>query len=160
MRFRQDENGGFEVSELHPLFAGMIGDLPRAASCHEGAEERIYPDPVAGVAGEILSDWREHVRPGLEHLFASSREIVAKDVAAVARESRCAIPAKHFDAWLNALNQARLAIAGRNGFTEADLDRAEPPDLTTKRGIDLLRIHFYAELQGLLLEAMEPDAGA
>lgn len=162
MHFRRTESGALELTELHPLLAGMISDLPRAAGCHDGAESRIYPDPAGGETpdAELSRDWREHVRPGLEDLFASSREVVAKDVANVEREARCMVPVRHFHAWLNALGQARLAIAGRNAFSEEDLSHSEPPDLSTKRGIDILRIHFYGELQGLLVEALDPDAGS
>ena len=64
-----------------------------------------------------------------------------------------AIPCAHLEAWLNALNQARLVIVEESNFTEADLDHHEPPDLATQRGLSLLKIHFYGHLQELLIEA-------
>jgi hypothetical protein len=63
------------------------------------------------------------------------------------------IPGTHLEAWLNALNQARLVIVEESNFSEADLDHREPPDLDTRRGLSLLKIHFYGHLQELLVEA-------
>ena len=67
--------------------------------------------------------------------------------------SRCVIPRAHIDAWLNALNQARLVIVEENKFGERELSGAEAPDLSTRRGLSLLKVHFYAHLQELLVEA-------
>jgi hypothetical protein len=65
---------------------------------------------------------------------------------------RLLIPSDHVDAWLNCLNQARLIIVEENRFTEADMDHREPPDLSTRRGLALLKVHFYAHLQEALVE--------
>ena len=136
MRLRRHSSAAWELSDIHPLFAGLLADLPRSASCHEEARGRLYPDPVGGHDdhGDLRADWREHVEPGLERLFAASREIVSRDIAALGRNgggTSLVIPGKNLDAWLNALNQARLIIAEQNGFQETDLDHREPPDLTT-----------------------------
>ena len=158
MRLTRQSPEAWQLQDIPPFFAVMLADLPRLAALHGEARERLYPDPVAadGAGDGLLSDWREHVVPGLERLFATSREIVARDIAAMdagAESARLAIPGKNIDAWLNALNQARLVIAGRNGFLEADLDSREAPDLSAARGVDLLRLHFYAHLQEVLVGA-------
>lgn len=156
MRFQHTDPHSLELDEMHPLFAGLLADLPRDAARHEEARGRLYPDPAGGTGDEEMRrDWDEHVRPGLAQLFASSREIVARDVAHLgtdAQDLRLVIPRDHIDAWLNALNQARLIIVEENGFTEADLDNREMPDLSTPRGLLLLKVHFYAHLQELLVE--------
>jgi hypothetical protein len=46
-----------------------------------------------------------------------------------------------------------LVIVEESNFSEADLDHREPPDLDTRRGLSLLKIHFYGHLQELLVEA-------
>jgi hypothetical protein len=157
MRFRHASADSWELSGLHPLFASLLVELPKVASRHEKAQSRIYPDPD-GRAGDpqLRRDWQEHVRPELERFFANSREIVARDLAGLGGKgqgTKVVIPADHLDAWLNALNQARLIIVEENQFAEADLDHREPPDLATRRGLSLLKIHFYAHLQELLVEA-------
>lgn len=160
MRFRRYSSDAFELCDIHPLFAEMLAELPRAASRHDGARSRLYPDPIgsdsADAIGEDLEDWREHVHPELEQLFAGSREKVSADLGGFGAKSgslRCVIPRENIDAWLNALNQARLVIVEENKFCERELSGAEPPDLSTRRGLSLLKVHFYAHLQELLVEA-------
>jgi hypothetical protein len=157
MRLRRLAADSWELRDIHPLFAGLLTELPRAASRHKKAQARLYPEPVGdGVDDELRRDWREHVRPELQSLFASHREIVQQDLTSLGAEgrgSRVVVPAGHFDAWLNTLNQARLVIVEENNFGETDLAEREPPDLATRRGLALLKVHFYAHLQELLLEA-------
>ena len=154
MQFRQHTSGDLEILELHPLLAGLVIELPHVADRHEKALGRLFPDPVSnGNHDDLRLDWREHVQPELERLFATSRALVARDVAAMGPEaSRLLISGKHIDAWLNCLNQARLVIVEENGFTEADMDHREPPDLSCRRGLALLKVHFYAHLQEALVE--------
>lgn len=157
MRFRRASADSWELREIHPLFASLLTELPKVASRHKKAQARLYPDPTGGAGDEQLRrDWKEHVRPGLERLFADSRETVARDLEKLGQNgpaTKVIIPADHLDAWLNALNQARLVIVEENQFAESDLGHREPPDLATRRGLSLLKIHFYAHLQELLVEA-------
>lgn len=157
MRFRRTFSGSWELRDIHPLFASLLAELPKAASRHRKAQARLYPDPTGGTGdAQLQRDWKEHVRPELESLFASSREVVARDLSSLGRNGQgthLVIPAGHIDAWLNALNQARLVIVEENGFGEDDLDHREPPDLATRRGLSLLKVHFYAHLQELLVGA-------
>lgn len=155
MRFRRASTDSWELRDIHPLFASLLTELPKAASRHKKAQARLYPDPIGGEDNtEFRRDWKEHVRPELERLFASSREIVARDLSALGGNgTKLVIPSGHLEAWLNALNQARLVIVEESNFSEADLDHREPPDLATRRGMSLLKMHFYAHLQELLVEA-------
>lgn len=155
MRFRRASTDSWELRDIHPLFASLLTELPKAASRHKKAQARLYPDPIGGEDhAEFRRDWKEHVRPELERLFASSREIVARDLSALGGNgTKLVIPSGHLEAWLNALNQARLVIVEESNFSEADLDHREPPDLATRRGMALLKMHFYAHLQELLVEA-------
>ena len=155
MRFRRASTDSWELRDIHPLFASLLTELPKVASRHKKAQARLYPDPIGGEDhAEFRRDWKEHVRPELERLFASSRDIVARDLSALGGNgTKLAIPSTHLEAWLNALNQARLVIVEESNFSEADLDHREPPDLATRRGRSLLKIHFYGHLQELLVEA-------
>ena len=157
MRFRRATADSWELREIHPLFASLLVELPKVASRHKTAQSRLYPDPTGGSEDvQLRRDWKEHVRPELERLFATSRDIVARDLEGLGHNgqgTKLIIPADHLDAWLNALNQARLVIVEENQFAESDLDHREPPDLATRRGLSLLKIHFYAHLQELLVEA-------
>lgn len=155
MRFRRASTDSWELRDIHPLFVSLLTELPKVASRHKKAQARLYPDPIGGEDHtEFRRDWKEHVRPELERLFASSREIVARDLSALGGNgTKLVIPSGHLEAWLNALNQARLVIVEESNFSEADLDHREPPDLATRRGMALLKMHFFAHLQELLVEA-------
>jgi len=157
MRLRRTSTNSWELRDIHPLLATFLTELPKVAARHKKAQARLYPDPIGGAAhAEFRRDWKEHVRPELERLFASSRDIVARDLSAPGGHNhgtKVAIPCAHLEAWLNALNQARLVIVEESNFTEADLDHHEPPDLATQHGLSLLKIHFYGHLQELLIEA-------
>lgn len=157
MRLRRTSTDSWELRDVHPLLATFLSELPKVAARHKKAQARLYPDPIGGVAhAEFRRDWKEHVRPELERLFASSRDIVARDLSAPGGHNhgtKVVIPCAHLEAWLSALNQARLVIVEESNFTEADLDHHEPPDLATQRGLSLLKIHFYGHLQELLIEA-------
>jgi hypothetical protein len=136
----------------------MLAEVASIAARHDEAADRIYPDPLGGAEddGTLREDWNEHVRPGLEQHFAASRGIVARDLDGLSSDgtaSRIVIPADHADAWLNALNQARFVMVAENNFTESDLDHREPPDLSTRRGLALLKVHFFAHVQELLVGA-------
>lgn len=157
MRFRRASADSWELREIHPLFASLLVELPKVASRHKKAQARLYPDPTGGSDDpQLRRDWKEHVRPELERLFATSRDIVSRDLDSLGpngQGNKIVIPGDHLDAWLNALNQARLVIVEENNFSDSDLDHSEPPDLATRRGLSLLKIHFYAHLQELLIEA-------
>lgn len=159
MRFRRISADMWEFRDIHPLFAELLVELPRVLSRRDKAQGRLFPDPTGGDEDSVMcEDWREHVRPELERLFATNGELVERNLAALGRdgasENRLPIPAVNIDAWLNVLNQARLIIVEENGFTEQDMDHCEPPDLTTRRGLALLKIHFYGHLQELLVDAV------
>lgn len=157
MRLHRISADVWEIRGIPPFCERMLRDLPHLASLHDDALERLYPDPVGSDGpGELLDDWREHVRPGLEKLFADSRGIVSEGLASLeprGGEFHLTILAAGFDAWLNVLNQARLTIAEREGFGEEDLNHEAFPDISTPRGMDLLRMQFYAHLQEMLLGA-------
>lgn len=150
-------NAVLEFGGIHPFFAGLLLELPRVAGQQAHAEQRLYPAPTASGEEDLCADWRELVRPELENLFASNRELVAQELAAW-KNPESGTPLQvhrgHVDAWLNTLNQARLIIVEKNRFTEADLDTSLPPDLATRRGLALLKVHFYAHVQELMIEAV------
>lgn len=159
MQISRHSRDAWGVEAIPLFFAEALTDLPQRAERHQDAWSRLYPDPVRNEdADNLRQDWRDHVQPGLERLFATSREIVSADLASLRQQDGglwLLIPDDHRDAWLNALNQARLVIAEENGFTEQDIQSRKLPDTSTPRGRDLLQMDFYAHLQMLLLETLD-----
>ena len=120
---------------------------------------------------EFNDDWKNYVEPELQELFQSAREIVARDLAqlppatahppvgsfesAAFAPSRDAleIPLRHAEAWLSVLNQARLGIAARHGFGEREIEAGWPLPPFTERDLDLFRLHFFEEMQQILLSS-------
>ena len=65
------------------------------------------------------------------------------------------IPHGHSEAWLNALNQARLAIAAKYDFTEAELSDHYRSPIGSRRDLGLFQVNFYGFLQEFILREMD-----
>ena len=65
------------------------------------------------------------------------------------------IPHEHADAWLNTLNQARLAIAAKYDFTEAELSDHYRSPIGSRRDLSLFQVNFYGFLQEFILREMD-----
>lgn len=162
MTFRTTEGGDLEIGGMQPALMVLLNLLPDAAgSGGEEAERRLYPEPCGSEEREIREDWETLVKPSLRHLFESARETVRGDLAGMREEGgggqrgwRLVIPRGHFAAWLNCLNQARLAIAARIHYTEEDQAREPRPGPPTEREMRIFQMDFYAVIQEWLLRAM------
>jgi len=147
---------------MHPLLAEIVRTVPAVSdpeSLSEAAEQRFYPEPTkAEDLEQVRSDWKAFVEPGLQEHFRSSRDAVAADIKAMVEKKsgfEITIPPRHFEAWLNVLNQARLALAADLGFDEKLLSSTEVPDLGSDLGLAVFRINLYAFMQQCLIEQME-----
>jgi hypothetical protein len=74
--------------------------------------------------------------------------------------SRFVILCAHGEAWLNALNQARLILAGKFEFTDEELSLHEVPRSFSRRDLVLLQINFYAAIQERIIDVLEGCADA
>lgn len=127
------------------------------------AHDRLFP--VATDDPDHAEEWRRNVHPDLFALYASSRDIAAKDLAAAVRRKdgtivRMLIPFANVPGWIAALNAARLHLAAAHDVDaqamQAPLDEL-PPEL---RAV-VARIDLLAELQYHLIrgaDAPEPAA--
>ena len=61
------------------------------------------------------------------------------------------IPWKHADAWLSALNQARLVIAAKYNFSDAELGDHFRSPIGSRRDLSLFQVNFYGFLQECIL---------
>ena len=155
---------GLEISELDPFLAELLRQIPGSTSTENSAEarERIFTAPADVTEKELCSEWKAYVLPELQRLFRSATETVAADLEQLNGNEKpfanrtLFIPAKNADAWLNALNQARLSIAARNGFTERDLSDNDRSPIGSRRDLSLFQVNFYGFLQEFILrELME-----
>jgi hypothetical protein len=152
----------FELSELDPFLAELLRQIPVSASPDgiPAAEQRLFSSPTNEKEPELCAEWKQYVEPELRRLFQGATETVAGDLQQLnGNEKSLAnrtlrIPAKHADAWLNALNQARLVIAAKNNFTESELGDHFRSPIGSRRDLSLFQINFYGFLQEFILREM------
>ena len=152
-----------EISELDPFLAELLLQIPASASPDgaPAAEQRLFSRPTTGNDADACAEWKMYVEPELRRLFQSATETVAGDLEQLnGNEKSLAnrtlrIPAKHSDAWLSALNQARLAIAAKNNFTETELNDHFRSPIGSRRDLSLFQVNFYGFLQEFILRELE-----
>ena len=160
---------GLEISELDPFLAELLRQIPASTSTENSSEarSRIFSAPADLAEKELCNEWKAYVQPELQRLFRSATETVAADLEQLNGNEKpfanrtLFIPAQHADAWLNALNQARLSIAARNGFTDRDLSDNDRSPIGSRRDLSLFQVNFYGFLQEFILrELMELREGS
>jgi hypothetical protein len=151
-----------EISELDPFLAELLRQIPVSTN-PEGAptaEDRLFSSPAGTKEEEICAEWKLYVQPELRRLFRSATETVAADLEQLNGNEKpfanCTlrIPAKHADAWLNALNQARLVIVAKNNFTDGELCDHYRSPIGSRRDLSLFQVNFYGFLQEFILREL------
>lgn len=156
------QNDALEISELDPFLAELLRQIPESTSANEAspAKARLFSAPAAESDAEFCQEWKLYVQPELQRLFQSATETVTTDLKQLCGNEKAfanrtlRIPAEHADAWLNALNQARLVIAAKNNFTDTELCDHYRSPIGSRRDLSLFQINFYGFLQELILREM------
>jgi hypothetical protein len=171
-RLERLPDGGIAIEDLTPPFVFILFQVPGLLGPDQPDEvrRRLFPDPSE--ADEIRKDWERLVRPELYALLASAREIVVKDLRKLlptGATSRLEIPAPHVNAWISALNAARLALGTVHGIEDeddlhpfGDVDDDDDDDEVVEldeRHLAIVKIHLLGELQALLVLEQDPEAG-
>jgi len=152
-----------EIAELDPFLAELLRQVPESTNTEEGdvARQRLFSSPAAASEREICAEWKLYVEPELRRLFQTATQIVAADLQQLNGSAKpfadCTlrIPTKNLDAWLNALNQARLVIAAKYDFNEGELcDHYRSPE-GSRRDLGLFQVNFYGFLQEFILHELE-----
>jgi len=151
-----------EISELDPFLAELLRQIP-ASTSPEGtpaAEQRLFSRPAGKSEEESCAEWKLYVEPELRRLFQTATETVAADLQQLNGNERtfanCTlrIPTQHADAWLSALNQARLVIAAKYNFTDGELCDHYRSPIGSRRDLSLFQVNFYGFLQEFILREM------
>lgn len=174
MRFYLADSDHIEISRLNLLVAEFLRQTPFDADPgkSEAARNRLFSSPMQShsLDAEFIEDWHDLIRPDLEAMFRTATETVARDLVGLREEKletgesdqpsyHLRIPLAHLDAWLSCLNQARLVISEKFGFTEEDMDGRLERTLASKRDMALCQVHFYALIQELMLDVMRVQEG-
>ena len=153
-----------EISELDPFLAELLRQIPESTKPdgEETAERRLFSLPAEPNEKELCAEWKLYVEPELRRLFRSATEIVAADLEVLNGHTKsfanCTlrIPTENAEAWLSALNQARLVIASKFAFTEAELCDHYRSPIGSRRDLSLFQVNFYGFLQEFILRELEP----
>jgi len=158
---RQDDC--LEISELDPFLAELLRQIPDSTRTEgvEGAQQRLFSQPAQDSEREICAEWKVYVEPELRRLFQTATETVAGDLQQLNGGTKpfanCTlrIPTQNAEAWLNALNQARLTIAAKYNFNEVDLCDHYRSPIGSRRDLGLFQVNFYGFLQEFILHELE-----
>lgn len=145
------------LEEIDAFTCELLRQIPANAdpTNSDAALARLYPAPTAGQDAEADADWRELIEPELRELFLDAVTLVQEDLKALPEKGgTLRLPVRHLDGWIHALNQARLALAARHGFSEKELEREIPLE-GSERAFTLFKIHFYGLLQEFFLRQLE-----
>ena len=156
-------NDQIEISELDPFLAELLRQIPASANPDgvQAAKQRLFSPPSNGKQTELCAEWRIYVEPELRRLFQTATETVVADLQQLNGNEKSfanrtlRIPAKHADAWLSALNQARLVIAAKNNFTENELNDHFRSPIGSRRDLSLFQVNFYGFLQEFILRELK-----
>jgi len=116
--------------------------------------KRLLPETYDCVEDE--EEWRDAAVPELERLFLSRAQLVRRDLEKLKKLEQLdswvlLIQDKHCNAWLSSLNAARLALYALADLKPEHLERDGIDLAAPKQQLALLRIHFLAEIQSVLL---------
>lgn len=156
-------NGSLEITEIDPFLAELLRQIPTSTNPESipAAEERLFSPPADPAEKEFRAEWRLYVEPELRRIFQSATEVVTDDLRQLEQEEKpfanvsLRIPHEHADAWLNTLNQARLAIAAKYDFTEAELSDHYRSPIGSRRDLSLFQVNFYGFIQEFILREID-----
>jgi hypothetical protein len=160
MEFYRISGNRLGLREIPPLLAGLMRQIPvPVGEDVKAVEDRLFPKPSRDPEeGGLCEDWKAHVEPELHSFFLSARQVVEADLRGIKEEEggfALDFPAGHAESWLNALNQARIALAAYHSLDEAELARSAPMVILNERDLARFQIHFYAALQQWLVEIVD-----
>lgn len=160
MEFYETSEGRLGFRDIPPILADLLRLIPRWSDREsEAAEARLFPNPSSAPDEDSLrDDWKAFVQPELHEIFRDARQVVEADLRSMSEEDGhflLEFPLKHAEAWVSALNQARLALAAQHGLEERELDRHSPMEIHNERDLALLQIDIYTELQIWLIAVVD-----
>ncbi|MSR64393.1 MAG: DUF2017 family protein [Verrucomicrobiae bacterium] len=147
------------LSGIDWVAASCLLEVPSILSLAKSgpAHDRLF-QKVSASDPALNEDWLNHVTPELGTLFAEAGEILAKDIELFGTETKSLKPRAltfsiaHLNAWMSALNQARLILGAQHDVTESDMDEREFSDPDNPKQQAVLRIHVLGYLVQVFVE--------
>jgi len=146
------------ISGIEPFLADCLQGLGEILEQRDSrkARERLFPNLTA-TDDKANAEWQQQITPEMRHLFVSAGETVARDLTALQPETpetgclQVTFSAEHVNAWMSALNQARLILGELFSVTEADMN-ATHFDVHSEETLAIVRIHLLGFLLQLFIE--------
>jgi len=154
---------GFVFGELTAAAVDTLRGVPMLIESNdERVRARLLPETC--VEPDDEEHWQEHAVPELERLFLSRATLVRRDLEKLRKlpdtgHFALLITHEHTNAWLAALNAARLALFVLNDLTAEHMETEGFSGATQKQQEAIVRISLLAEVQAVLLGEFEVDDG-
>ena len=172
-------DGGIRFADLSLWFTTALLELDEVLDPDqpERVKRRLYPLPSDDA--EEAAEWERLVHPDLFALVASARAIVLEDLNGLETSLRTSpvppsaedgdegiranaavgwgmtIPGEHVQAWISALQTARLTLAELHEVGESE--SSEDIDPLDARSMAIAKMRTYAWLLELVLECVDPE---
>jgi hypothetical protein len=162
-------DGTVRIARLTPWTMAVLLEIELLLDPNqpEHVRRRLFPMPSDDE--DHRREWERLVHPDLFALVSSARDIVSRDLEQIEVPGpgdpdegtgwRVSIPAPHVQAWISALNTARLTLAELHAIGERELERTDL-DLLDEASMAVAKIRLYGWIQQLVLEAEDPDIDA
>ena len=140
--------GGLRIDVENPLDWMVLRCIPYDARGGDFNLAARVSSPMAEDEG--FDDWREFVVPDLQDGFNSQLEAIEKALAGAGDDDepgQVFIKKDEAELWYGGLNQARLALEERYGFSDRD-----PAAMTPGVRSAWFRSQFYLHVQSVLLD--------
>ena len=157
-QLQPNPDGSIRLESLDPWFVVVLRELPTLLDRDQpdAAHRRLYSLPSDDV--EQASEWERLVHPELFALVATAQDVVRRDLEDLEMDEesgQITIPAKHVNAWISALNVARLTLGAVHEFDEDDMEGRGPTDFGD-RDMARVKVYLMGWLQQMLIEEIHP----
>ncbi len=165
MRLFATDEGGLRIDRIDHGCMSLLRETPRAGDPRgdSRAFDRLYPRPMEDSEDDLNDDWTDLIQPDLQHLFESNNQTMQRDLDTAEQNEKgwaVEISASHFDAWISALNQARIVLASRFRIGEEEMTSELPFQPSNPRDFARLRMHLYEAVLGGLIHLQMGDLEA
>ncbi len=163
-----DDHGNLRFLDVPEAFFQQLLSLPTACDPSGSAsiEQRLYPAPVPEPASlddlEINDDWDNYVKPDLEEGNRQAIETVLDDLDCAQSTPddegsnwyEFEVPAVHMTHWHQAINLARLVMAGKYRLPLTEFPMEEGEKLSLERLFAAHLCDRYAEIGEVFVHQM------
>ena len=158
LRVQPEGEKYFRITGIDPVLLDCLHSLPETLEQRNSpaVRDRLFPN-ITTSDDDANRDWQQLVAPELHHLFATAGETVVRDLTAMQPDPDVAdllhltFTAEHLQAWITALNQARLILGEVFSVTDTDMNNTAF-DLKTPKDLAVFRIHVLGYLLQLLVD--------